>query len=1330
MKSTRLSRSVAPTSRASFRQRAFNLTVVLLMAFLFAACGDTIALRVMTTGLGSGTITALGISCGGGGSDCNENYAPGASVTLTAAIVPGSGSVFSGWGGDCSGTAATCTVMMDAVRSVRADFGLATALTGITNFAPDGTGGLGEYLVAHPEVNSAARFIGALPQDFKQNWILMTRSESLQTGTADSPRILMPSADAQRVFTAGMTTHSSYPGAHPNAIEYMQWDATQRNFRFHEIVLAEIDPMGDVISAGPPEVRRFPRRLRGVSVDDHKCFACHSTRNVLNRGTTPGTDGIPPGSVKAKNKPNWDTYDSWGGMLAFNRDRIYQGSVEVGAFRKFFNLWTWQTNDAVRSIVEQLELQPPGVSTGHTITRATSGGADDGHISFGFDPAPPPLVTVEPLPSGSGSPITTAYEFSGAAGTGTPTSVVRGGSLLTLHHSTQVSSDEGRGVELFDRLSFGPNPQRIADELVNHGFATGSVPIDVRPIALAIAQRCITVSGGTNLGDAQAIVSSPSLSASSTSALAFFNARHGVTSFNQLYDDTRLRAWSLPLRKADIQKILVDRTTDPYVYDSDLSMSPPPPLLANGLIQQYGAGTSGITGGSGGTDTSFARLRQEVFRRPIDVGVADNTVMNGILVDRELIINTEPLALYRYFLEPLGVSVDKWSMGVRGRSRTYTFADVFGGYTNTIAGEMKTSLGISTSTPSTDVCNKVIPMVDATLASLPPADGVPKYTDIQRIFNKNCIECHGGLGYPPYHTYGTFLDLSEDENPPAGDLRLTRSYQRALGYTSPPTGPMGTDVTNSYLFQRITDNGVLAHPYDADEPYNLGNPDDPADPDVLDERCPSGLMPCGGPPLNRTDVETIRRWIIGGRPNTEGDPHIKTVEGVNYDFQSAGEFVLLRDEGMELQARQTAVTTAGPLGPNAYTGLSSCVSVNTAVALRVGRHRISYQPSIRPVSTEATVAARSGLVLRIDGTVTALGGAETPLPSGGRIVRTSAPGGIEIHYPGGTVVVITPAFWQHHQIWYMNIDVRHARATDGVMGAIAPGNWLPALPDGTLLGPRPAGFQQRYQVLYETFADAWRVTDPTSLFDYEPGLSTGAFTVDSWPMESPPSCTAPPQPGGPQTTTAPATLAAAEAEKLCSAVAAPDRRANCVQDVTATGERGFAETYVLTERIEGKPAPAAPVLRFPEDNADLAQSVNFGWTRASDSGGGQVSYRHCVWGADRLYDFNNCSAVGNQPPAGRGPFRAGLVALIGLLLFVVLLMTRLKHKRLVLALVAIAILPAVLLALYLGRTPADSTTASTTVARLESGKVYFWKVVAADGQGGTVESQTRRFTVR
>ena len=75
--------------------------------------------------------------------------------------------------------------------------------------------------------------------------------------------------------------------------------------------------------------------------------------------------------------------------------------------------------------------------------------------------------------------------------------------------------------------------------------------------------------------------------------------------------------------------------------------------------------------------------------------------------------------------------------------------------------------------------------------------------------------------------------------------------------------------------------------------------------------------------------------------------------------------------------------------------------------------------------------------LRIDGKlIEKMGSRGITLPEGGRILRTTAPGGIQIEFPGGTDVVITPGWWAHYQVWYLNIDVRHARANQGVLGAI------------------------------------------------------------------------------------------------------------------------------------------------------------------------------------------------------------------------------------------------------------------------------------------------------
>jgi len=77
------------------------------------------ALSVSKSGTGVGTVTGIGINCG---SDCGESYVSGTGVTLTAA--PLSGSTFSGWGGDCSGSgaASTCTLSMDGAKNVTASF--------------------------------------------------------------------------------------------------------------------------------------------------------------------------------------------------------------------------------------------------------------------------------------------------------------------------------------------------------------------------------------------------------------------------------------------------------------------------------------------------------------------------------------------------------------------------------------------------------------------------------------------------------------------------------------------------------------------------------------------------------------------------------------------------------------------------------------------------------------------------------------------------------------------------------------------------------------------------------------------------------------------------------------------------------------------------------------------------------------------------------------------------------------------------------------------------------------------------------------------------------
>jgi len=46
------------------------------------------------------------------------------------------------------------------------------------------------------------------------------------------------------------------------------------------------------------------------------------------------------------------------------------------------------------------------------------------------------------------------------------------------------------------------------------------------------------------------------------------------------------------------------------------------------------------------------------------------------------------------------------------------------------------------------------------------------------------------------------------------------------------------------------------------------------------------------------------------------------------------------------------------------------------------------------------------------------------------------------------------------------------------------GELAAALPNGQSLGPMPASLHQRFIDLNQKFADGWRVTNATTLFDY------------------------------------------------------------------------------------------------------------------------------------------------------------------------------------------------------------------------------------------------------
>jgi len=239
------------------------------------------------------------------------------------------------------------------------------------------------------------------------------------------------------------------------------------------------------------------------------------------------------------------------------------------------------------------------------------------------------------------------------------------------------------------------------------------------------------------------------------------------------------------------------------------------------------------------------------------------------------------------------------------------------------------------------------------------------------------------------------------------------------------------------------------------------------------------------------------------------------VDGVAYDFQATGEFILLRtpDGNVEVQVRQEPATGV-ELG---------WVSNNTALAVRLGNQRV------------AVYANPTGVDLRVDGVVQT--GTDQIDVGGGHVQRRD--GGIEIDLPDGTAV------WALSLAPYgisVVVDPSPALVANGIglLGRSAPGLRVPRLPDGTAL-PAPIDRHDAYALLYQRFADAWRLTDAASLFDYDPGKRSASYTVADYPA-------------APRVATFHELdpVKAAEALQTCAAVGDAELREQCAFDVVVT----------------------------------------------------------------------------------------------------------------------------------------------------------------------------------
>lgn len=242
-----------------------------------------------------------------------------------------------------------------------------------------------------------------------------------------------------------------------------------------------------------------------------------------------------------------------------------------------------------------------------------------------------------------------------------------------------------------------------------------------------------------------------------------------------------------------------------------------------------------------------------------------------------------------------------------------------------------------------------------------------------------------------------------------------------------------------------------------------------------------------------------------------GEPHLQTFDGYDFDFQAAGEFVLVRSASgdLEVQARQE------PTG-------SGHVTMNTAVAVRIGG-------SVVEVNDSDVV---------VDGKPTPKSEFRSHDPPGGGAVRDANgtirflwPDGSEMSFVGRSVVVgLAPALGGEVGGLLGDFD---GDLRNDLLGA----GGEPLLNDGRLT----------YDEVYVDLAEAWLVDDDASLFTYPDGVTTATYRDESVP-------------GFRLTAGAldPGRVEDAEAQCRTQGVEDPTRLAHCIFDVAATGDATFA----------------------------------------------------------------------------------------------------------------------------------------------------------------------------